>query len=302
MRARVKIPKLYYSRCKITAFLGNDLLFCRNIIAVCLFLSGFILGNAADTIIFVSRQITIHSDISIMDCIIIEDDKIACRGLSLLVEQNSSLNLQATFETAGEAKDWLRANSTDLILLDIDLPEEKGIEFAAGLEKDIMVIFTTAYMEYAVESYELDAVDYLLKPYTAERFEQAIGKALKRKQSAEIEKGKSISEKENEEMIIIRADRKNIPVRLSDIVYIEGIKDYVRLHTDKERIITRSTIKGLLTILPESVFERIHKSYIINRNKLSSFATNEVELNIGDTVVTLPLGEKYKDDFLKKYL
>lgn len=235
-----------------------------------------------------------------MDCIIIEDDRIARRGLALHVGQYPFLNLKAEFESAAEAREWLKGRQIDLVFLDIELPEETGIEFASELREDAMVIFTTAFSDYAVDSYALDAVDYLLKPFTTERFKQAIGKAVKRKQTLDI-LGQAHTGKESleeEDSIVIRADRKNIPVRPSEIVYIEGIKDYVRIHTENDRIITRSTIKGLLSLLPDSKFGRIHKSYIINREKISSFDSTNVDMKVNDSVVTLPIGEKYRDDFL----
>ncbi|MDE5791138.1 MAG: LytTR family DNA-binding domain-containing protein [Muribaculaceae bacterium] len=236
-----------------------------------------------------------------LDCIIIEDETIARRGMTLLVSRNQLLNLRASFCNTEDAAAWLKENKIDLIFLDIEMPGVKGIDFAGKLNEETMVIFTTAYSEYAVESYTLNAVDYLLKPISKVRFDQAVFKALRRKEFLEKESLSKNSTDRGDSSLLIRVDRKNIPLNTKDIIYIEGIKDYVRIHTVSERYITRITFKSLLLQLPSTKFIRIHKSFIINIDFISSFNSTEIEMKRGEWKAILPIGEKYREDFIKEW-
>ncbi len=229
----------------------------------------------------------------IFRCIIVDDEPIARHGMAKLVAHTPSLYLQASLASAEEAKEWLSHNSTDLLFLDIEMPGLSGIDFASSIQGDIGIIFTTAHSEYAARSYDVEAVDYLLKPISPSRFAKAVQRAfslIHRPQS-----------------IIIRADRHNIRINTSSITYIEGMKDYVKIHCLDRRIISRATIKTLLDSLPATDFVRIHKSYIVNIRHVTAYDSSSVEIAHRETAatssspaVTLPLGASYRSDFEKK--
>lgn len=227
-------------------------------------------------------------------CIIVDDEPIARHGMSQLVSRSPDLSLQVSLSSAEEAEKWLRHNSTDLIFLDIEMPGLSGIDFAATLQGHTRVIFTTAYAEYAAQSYDVEAIDYLLKPITPSRFAKAVERA---KNAIPIP-----------EYIMIRTDRLNIRLNPSAIIYIEGMKDYVKIHCRDRRIISRITIKALLNLLPAADFVRIHKSYIVNMRYVMAYDFSSVviaEQEAGATssfpTVALPLGASYRDEFEKKW-
>lgn len=227
-------------------------------------------------------------------CIIVDDEPNARRGMAQLISLTPSLSLQASLASAEEAKEWLTRNSTDLIFLDIEMPGLSGLDFAATLQGQTRVIFTTAYSEYAAQSYDVEAVDYLLKPVTSARFAKAVNRAL--------------SVVSPPEYIMVRTDRQNLRLNTSHIIYIEGMKDYVRIHCPDRRIISRITIKTLLDLLPADDFIRIHKSYIVNKRYVTAFDFSSVEVADqgisginGFPNVTLPLGGSYREEFEKKW-
>lgn len=230
----------------------------------------------------------------ILRCIIIDDEPIARHGMAQLVARTPSLFLQASLASAEEAQQWLAHNSTDLVFLDIEMPGLSGIDFAATLQGHTRVIFTTAYSEYAARSYDVEAIDYLLKPITRRRFAKAVERAL-----AAIPLP---------EYIMIRADRHNLRLKPSEIIYIEGMKDYIKIHCNDRRIISRITIKNFLDLLPPSDFVRIHKSYIVNLRYVAAFDFSSVEIaaasgsaTTDSTIATLPLGASYRGEFEKRW-
>ncbi|MDR2954715.1 MAG: LytTR family DNA-binding domain-containing protein [Prevotella sp.] len=189
----------------------------------------------------------------------------------------------------------------DILLLDIQMPEITGLEFARSLKNPPAVIFTTAYSEYAVESYELDVVDYLLKPIAFPRFLQAINKVIERKgnytpnTTPRIEQVTLPAEKVEEESIIIKSGYKLYKINYSDLLYIEGQREYVTFHTTKQRITTLYSLKNLEEELPSSHFKRIHKSYIVSIKNIELIDKNI--LHIADK--KLPIGNSYKDELMK---
>ncbi len=229
-----------------------------------------------------------------VSCIIIDDEPIARQGMAQLVARMPELRLLASFASAGEAALWLDQNTVDLIFLDIEMPGLSGMDFAALLQGHTKVIFTTAFSEYAVQSYEVGAVDYLLKPITASRFAKAVERALATLPATR--------------PILIRTDRQNIPVNPAEIIYIEGMKDYVEILCIARRLISRVPRRALLASLTATDFVRIHKSYIVNLNQVKAFDFSTVEISvrpIGCTeaarVITLPLGASYRSDFEKRW-
>lgn len=231
-----------------------------------------------------------------MKVIIIDDEPIARRGMRRLIDRHSELTLIAEFDSGSKAKEWLADNDTDLIFLDIEMPGMNGIEFARQIPESNMVIFTTAYSEYAVDGFELDALDYLVKPIDPVRFEKAIQRAVSYK--ALIEEAERSDVETDMEYIIVKADRKYVRVKLEDILYIEGLKDYMIIHLPQRKVVTRMTIKAMEEQLPKSRFIRVNKSYIVNRDKIDSFDTNDI--NIGSMEISI--GLSYRESVLAKLL
>ncbi len=227
------------------------------------------------------------SDVSIT-CLIVDDEPLAVQLLENHVAQVPFLSLKGCAYHSMEALTFLEKQPVDLIFLDINLPYLSGMQLKDLLLPDQKVIFTTAYSEFAVESYEKNAVDYLLKPVTFERFLKAVLKVKK----AEDTPGKF---SDLPGSIFVKSGKELLKVAIDDILYIEGLKDYVLVVTDKQRIITYKRLKDLEQTLPGQ-FSRVHLSYIVNHDKIQRVADNHVV--IGN--VQIPLSEKYRAGFLQK--
>lgn len=230
-----------------------------------------------------------------MKCIIVDDEPLAIEGMSLNISQIDSLELVGTFSNALDAHKFLKDNDIDLMFLDISMPNLTGLELAKIISNPPMIIFTTAYSEYAVESYEVAAVDYLTKPIRFQRFFQAVSKAeeqYKLRQKTET----STTNQSLSEYILIKADRRTHRVAVNDIQYIEGLKDYVLVHTLTEKLAVAMNIKTICTQLPESNFVRINKSFIVNLNHINSFDNDFLKIDSKE----LPIGLVFRDNFYKK--
>jgi DNA-binding LytR/AlgR family response regulator len=227
----------------------------------------------------------------------VDDEPMARDVIRRYIQKIPTLKLAGEFGNAIEATVFLQEQSVDMIFLDIKMPQLSGTEFVRSLRTIPKIIFTTAHKEYAFEGFELDVVDYLLKPIRFDRFLRAVNKAFPQK-TQEIETHGLIV---NEEVrpatsfIYLRVDRKMIKVLLDDILYIESDKDYVKVFTEKGFIITRQTIASVEAMLSESQFIRIHRSYIVSLNKLKSFTAETVEIGNKE----LPIGKLYRNNFLK---
>lgn len=234
-----------------------------------------------------------------MKCLIVDDEPIARRGLKRLVDAHPQLELCGTAANAAEAAELMAAEPVDLVLLDIQMPGLTGMEFARQIPHDTLVIFTTAYSEYAVESYQVDAVDYLLKPIDPERFDRAVNKASEYHTLLKKEAQDADIVKPDTDFIIIKADRRYHRVMHSDILYVEGLKDYVILHlSDNRRLVTRMTIKGMEDALPDGMFLRVNKSNIVNIGAVDSFDNNDVFIR--DTEISI--GQAFRDGVLERLL
>lgn len=229
-----------------------------------------------------------------MKCIIVDDEPIARKGIKKLMDQISQLELLDTFNSAEAASEFINTTTVDLVLLDIQMPGINGIEFARSIPKHTLIIFTTAYSEYALDSYEVDAVDYLVKPIDAAKFRKAVDKAITYHSLLMDEEEKSVEQVE-EEFIFVKSDRRFFKVNLKDILFIEGLKDYVIIQLENQRIITRMTLKSIHEMLPQSTFLRINRSYIINRNKIESFDNNDVFIGKYE----IAIGNMYRDEFFE---
>ncbi|MCB9246084.1 MAG: response regulator transcription factor [Flavobacteriales bacterium] len=228
-----------------------------------------------------------------MKCMIVDDEPLAIDVLESHLAKIPELELVATAPNAIVASEKLKNNKVDLLFMDIQMPEITGLDFFRSLESPPLVIFTTAYPEYAIEGFELDAIDYLLKPISFDRFQKAVKKA---EEYFGYQRDQAIGKPEMEEdFIFVKANQKQIRVSYSDILYIEAFADYVKIYTAEKRIVTLQTMKKMESTLPEDRFCRIHRSFIVGLAHVSAFSGNELEIN----GVKLPIGKNYKDRFME---
>ncbi|MFZ1806696.1 MAG: LytTR family DNA-binding domain-containing protein [Cyclobacteriaceae bacterium] len=227
-----------------------------------------------------------------INCLVVDDEPLARNLLSDYVRKVPQLNLVGTAENAVTAMSMLRENDVDLLLLDIQMPELTGINMLKALQKKPMVILTTAYSEYALESYDLDVVDYLLKPVTFERFLKALEKVNQRLPQKEAPAQASAIEK-LPSFVFVKDGTKLVKVILNDILYVEGLKDYVTIHTKQQKIVSLQRLKTLEEQLPPEQFIRIHNSFIVALNAIGAIHKGEVQIG----TMRLPVSESYKKTF-----
>ena len=229
-------------------------------------------------------------------CLIIDDEPPAREILKQHIAGVEALELAGTCSNAVEAVSFLKEHPVDLLLLDIQMPQLLGTNFIRTLKNPPKVIFTTAYRKYAVEGFELDAVDYLLKPISFERFLKAVNKVLQLNiSSAQAMPTSATKEKQNGEsnsFLYFRAERKMVKVFFRDILYVEGLKDYIRIVTDNKTIVTKYVLSTLEEMLPANEFLRIHKSYIVAIYKIDSYNVDTIHIAKHE----LPIGRLYKFD------
>jgi DNA-binding LytR/AlgR family response regulator len=235
-----------------------------------------------------------------MNCIIIDDEPLAREGMQMHIDNVPNLNLLGSFSNTFDATDILRNNTIDVIFLDINMPEMNGLDFVKSLTRSPMIVFATAYPQYAIDSYELDAIDYLLKPIRFERFVKAVNKAedyynLLHSKTLDNNQIESISN----DFIYIKADRKFFKIFFKDILFIEGLKDYVIIHTNDAKVITAMNLKTIFDKLSKTNFARISKSNIVNVNQILSFDVYYVYMKNNSE---LPIGNIFKDDFFRDFV
>jgi DNA-binding LytR/AlgR family response regulator len=224
-------------------------------------------------------------------CLVVEDEPLAQNVLKKYIEDHPSLELAAICDNALDAQQVLTAQPVSLLFLDINLPRLSGISFLKTLPHPPLVIFTTAYAEFAVEGFELDAVDYLVKPFSFERFLKAINKAMEKLQRPAPANAASVPAS-----IFIRADKKVYQVNLDEILYLESLDDYVKVITTQTSYLVNDTLKSLLEELPASQFIRVHKSYAIAKNKIVFFEGNYVKIGATD----IPIGASYREEIFNR--
>ena len=226
-----------------------------------------------------------------ISCIIVEDEPLARNLLTDYVRKVPHLNLVKTFANPLEAIDFLRENPVDLLFLDIQMPEITGISLLKVLQKKPLVVLTTAYSDYALESYDFDVLDYLLKPITFERFLRAVEKANQRLATTPtVEKANTDP---TQPFVFVKDGTKLVKIRLDDILYVEGLKDYVTIHTRQQKVVTLQRLKNLEDQLPANKFIRIHHSFIIALDAID--AVHKGEVQIGNA--SLPISDSYKKSF-----
>jgi DNA-binding LytR/AlgR family response regulator len=220
-----------------------------------------------------------------LKCIIVEDEPLARQILEGYISRITFLELQGSYEDAIYAIDYLREHHVDLMFLDIHLPEIKGLTFLKTLSNPPAVIITTAYHEYALEGYELNVVDYLLKPFEFERFLTAVNKVKKQSQS------EPTTTKTGKDYLFVSIQLKKVKIYFSEILFIESQKEYIRIVTHDKSYLTKMSTHEIEDLLPDSLFKRIHRSFIIAIHRVRSFNSEMVEIN-GNNI---PVGRGYKD-------
>jgi DNA-binding LytR/AlgR family response regulator len=227
-----------------------------------------------------------------LSCLIVEDEPMARKGLEEYVRDIPFLRLTGMCENASKANEFLREHTVDLMLLDIQMPGLTGIDFLRGLENPPMAIFITAHPDYALESYELAVIDYLVKPVLSERFSKAIQKAF------DFYSVHHVSSLPEPDYFFVKCDRVFEKINYTEVLYIEAMQNYCIVHTAARKLITYITLSALEAKLPESKFIRIHKSYIVSIEKITALDGNDVSLGS----VQLPISRALKPNVLKKVL
>ncbi len=233
-----------------------------------------------------------------INVLIIDDEPLAQEVLETYIQKIPNLNLVQKCNNAIEANQALQSRAIDLMFLDIEMPQLTGTNFLRSLSNPPKVIFTTAYPNYAIEGFELDAVDYLLKPISLERFMKSVNRAMEQISLEKKENAPVVHEEEEQDFIFVKADKKLVKINFEDIVYIEGLKDYVIIKMDSQRVITLQTMKSLEDKLPAHRFKRIHRSYIVALDKINAIVGNVVEVIEKGQEKHLPIGKNYKDELL----
>ena len=225
-----------------------------------------------------------------LSCIIVDDEPVARKILHEFVEQVPFMDLQGKFENAMKAEAFLKNNAVDMIFLDIEMPKVSGLQFLQKMQVESMVILTTAFPQYALEGYELDIIDYLLKPFALSRFLKAVQKAKDYHQMKNPAAGTAASS-----YIFIKSEKRIEKIELGDILYAESVGNYVSVYTAHKRIIAYLTMKSLESQLPAGEFIKIHQSYLVNCSKIDAIEGNEIK--IGSK--SLPMSRNYREMVMK---
>jgi DNA-binding LytR/AlgR family response regulator len=227
-----------------------------------------------------------------MNCIIVDDDKLSCKVLEGYVGKSSSLNLMGTFSDSVSARNELsKRKDIDLIFLDIKMPEMDGFDFISSLEFPPNIIIVSSAEEFALKAFDFNVVDYLLKPVVYSRFCKAIDKTIRyftRKESANSE----------DQEIFIKKGSSLVKLKLKDIIFVEALENYVTVNTRDEKYTIHFTMKAIENQLPSSLFTRVHRSFIINKSMIQAIKENTLDLIVGATVKTIPVGKSFRDTLL----
>lgn len=232
-----------------------------------------------------------------LKCLIVDDEPLAQDILVQYVADCQALELSKVCSDALEAGEFLRSRPVDLVFLDINMPRLSGIRFVKTLNQPVLIIFTTAYPEYAAEGFEADAVDYLVKPFSFERFMKAVNKAI---ELAEFRRKRGNQQKTDlagdQEFILLRSDKKMFKINFDDILYFESMGDYIKVYCTDKKIIIHETIKNLVSQLPVYNFIRVHKSFIVSIKKIRVIEGNQVDV----AGQKLPIGLVFKEELLTR--
>ena len=227
-----------------------------------------------------------------MNCIIVDDDKLSCKLLEGFVAKYSSLNLVGTFSDSVSARNELsKRKDIDLIILDVEMPELDGFDFIVSLEFPPNIIIVSATEQYAIKAFDLNVVDFLLKPVQYARFCKAIDKTIRyfsRKESTT----------SGDQEIFIKKGSSLVKLKLKDIAYVEALENYVTVNTQDEKYTIHFTMKAIESQLPSSLFTRVHRSFIINKSLIQAIKENSLDLSIGNSLKSIPVGKSFRDILL----
>jgi DNA-binding LytR/AlgR family response regulator len=227
-----------------------------------------------------------------MNCIIVDDDKMSCKILEGYVSKSTSLNLIGSYNDSVAARNILtKRKDIDLIILDIEMPEMNGFDFIGSLDYPPNIIIVTSGEEYALKAFDFNVVDYLLKPVTYGRFCKAIDKTIRYYSRKEVSNT-------GDEEIFIKKGSSLVKLKLKDIIYIEALENYVTLNTHNDRFTIHFTMKAIESQLPSGVFIRVHRSYIINKSMIQTIKESSLDLVVGDTMKSIPVGKSFRDTLL----
>ncbi len=229
-----------------------------------------------------------------MKCFIIDDEELARELVKVYCEKIPELEIVGEFSDASDAVEALKTQKVDLLLLDIQMPEMTGIEFVNGLNQRPLIIFTTAYKEFALDGFELDVTDYLLKPFSFERFEKAISKA--KTLVSYTNEGLKTEIKPEKDYLVVKSEHKVFRIFFNEINYIQSLREYVAFYTNERRTMTLGSLKKLESELPSDKFIRVHKSYIIARHRVNALEGGMLQLGKEE----IPIGPSYKERVLKE--
>lgn len=227
-----------------------------------------------------------------MNCIIVDDDILTCKILEGYVNKYSTLNLIGSFTDSVEARNVLiRRHDIDLIFLDIEMPEMNGFDFMGSLDSPPNIIIISSAEEHAIKAFDFNVIDYLLKPISYSRFCKAIDKTIRYYSRKEPAAG-------GDEEIFIKSGSSLVKLKLRDIVYVEALENYVTLNTTDEKYTIHFTMKAIESQLPSGVFIRVHRSFIVNKTMIQTIRENTLDLNVGGTLKSIPVGKSYRDSLL----
>ncbi|MEZ5022040.1 MAG: LytTR family DNA-binding domain-containing protein [Chitinophagales bacterium] len=227
-------------------------------------------------------------------CLVADDEKLARELIKDYLAQVDQLELKAECKDGVEVIKALQDQKIDILFLDIQMPHLKGTEVVKSVgDKLPAVIFTTAYDQYAVQAFDLQAVDYLLKPFGFERFLAAVNKAIEKLSSAQ-----KVDSSIKSEYMMVKSDYKLVKVKFEDIIYIESLREYIRIHTTNDKIVTLDTMKNMEELLPANLFIRIHKSFIVAFDKIKALHGNQIDI---DDNTVIPIGRSYKNGLMERF-
>ncbi len=233
-----------------------------------------------------------------MKCIIIDDEPLAREGLQKMLTGISAVEIIDSYSNAIDAIELLKSNTIDLIFLDIEMATINGLDFARSLINKPLIIFITAYPQYALDSYDTDAIDYLVKPVRIERLLKAINKAENYLGLLQIKNMEEDTASIESEYVFIKSDRRLIKIFFNDILFIEGLKDYVIIQTENKKVLTAMNIKTIHAQLPDKIFTRVSKSFIVNTAHIVSVDAHSVYIKEEE----IPIGINFKESFFEKFV
>lgn len=222
-------------------------------------------------------------------CVIVDDEPLATELIEDHIAQLDFLQVTGTFQNAISALEFIKKNKVDLLFLDIQMPMLSGIDFLKSANIDAKVILTSAYREYALEGYELNVIDYLLKPITFDRFFKAVNKYLTQ-HTPDLSITENSLIRPTKDFIFVKSERKNIKIFFDEILYMESIKDYIKIHTLDRTVVVKEKISQFESLLPDNLFIRVHRSYLVNKQKVTAYTHQDIEVRD----IEIPIGGIYK--------